>query len=120
MTTVATIVCLALALVTVLAGGLRALRDRPVTAFELGAAGLLEVGVLLYVAVRAVDLVGGHRPPSTGLVLAYLVGIALTMPVAAALAIAERSRWGPTVLVAGAVVVCVLFARVDQIWTARG
>ncbi len=120
MLAVATGVCLALALVTVLAGGIRALRDRPVTTIELAAAGALELGVLFYVGVRVAELVGGHRPPSMGLAVAYLVGIVLVMPVAVALGIAERSRWGPLVFVAGALVVAVLFARIDQVWTAHG
>lgn len=120
MTGIATIVCLVLAGVTMLVAGIRAARDRPVERLEIVTAGLLEVGVLVYVAVRAVDLVGGHRASSLGIVVVYLVGIALVMPVAAALGLAERSRWGPIVLGFGALVVCVLFARLDQIWSPGG
>jgi hypothetical protein len=116
MTAVATIVCLALALVTVLVTGYRTLRNQPVARLDIGAGGLLELGVLFYVGVRVADLIGGHRPHSLALAIAYLIGILLVMPVTAVLGIAERSRWGPVVLGAGALVVCVLFARIDQVW----
>jgi hypothetical protein len=116
MTGLATVVCLVLALGVVLLTGVRALRDRPMSTRELASAGLLEVGVLFYVGVRVADLIGGHRPASMGLAVVYLVGTVLVMPVAAALGIAERSKWGPVVVGVGALVVCVLFARVGQVW----
>ena len=117
---IATVVCLVLALGVVVAAGLRALRNQGVETSELVTAGLLELGVLFYVGVRSADLIGGHRPHSMALAIAYLFGILLVMPVATVLGIAERSRWGPTVLVAGALVVCVLFARIDQVWMPHG
>lgn len=120
MTGIVTIGCLVLALGTVLVAGVRALRDEPAARAELVGAGLLELGVLVYVVVRVVDLAGGHRPPSLGIVIAYLFGIVLVMPVTVVLGLAERSRWGPIVIGVGAIVVCVLFKRVDQIWTPRG
>jgi hypothetical protein len=120
MTGIATVICLVLALGTVLATGLRALRNQGIASSELVAAGLLELGVLFYVGVRIADLIGGHRPHSVALAIAYLFGILLVMPVAAALGLAERSRWGPLVLGAGALVVCVLFARIDQVWMPHG
>lgn len=120
MLVIATVVCLVLALGVLVTAGVRALRDQPVAALDLGAAGLLELGVLFYVGVRVADLVGGHRPPSLVLAVVYLVGTALVMPVVAVLGLAERSRWGPVVLAVGAIVVAVLFARIDQVWTAHG
>ena len=117
---IATITCLVLALGVVLTSGIRALRDQSLTTIELYAAGLLEAGLLFYVGVRVADLIGGHRPPSLAVAIAYLVGILLVLPVAAALAIAERSRWGPIVLGAGALVVCLLFVRIDQVWVPHG
>lgn len=120
MTGIATIVCLVLAVATMLIAGVRAGRDQVVGRPELVAAALLELGVLVYVVTRVVDLVGGHRTSSAVIVAVYLVGIALVMPIAAVLALAERSRWGPIVLGFGALVVCVLFARLNQIWSVRG
>ena len=120
MTAIATIVCLVLALVVVIVTGLRALRDAPADTREVVAAGALEVGVLGYVVVRVVDLAGGHRTSGLVVVIAYLIGITLVMPVVVLLGLAERSRWGPVVVGAGALVVCVLFARINQIWTPGG
>jgi threonine/homoserine efflux transporter RhtA len=120
MTEIATIVCLVLALGVVLPCAVKALRDRPIGRLEVTAAGLLEAGLLFYVGVRVADLIDGHRPASPAVAIAYLVGILLVMPVAAALGIAERSRWGPIVLGVGALVVCVLFARIDQVWRPHG
>lgn len=120
MTGVATIVCLVLAAGVLVVAGWRAHRDREVQRTELILTGVLEVGVLVYVAFRIVDLVRGHQPSSLGILVVYLVGTALLMPVAAGFALAERSRWGPVVLAFGALVVAVLFARVNQIWSPRG
>ncbi len=115
-----TVACLVLALAVVVINGLRYYRDLPADTTELVSAGVLELAVLAYVAVRAVDLAGGHRTESTALAVAYLVGIALVMPVAAFLGLAERSKWGPVVIAVGAVVVAVLLARVDQLWYPGG
>jgi hypothetical protein len=53
-------------------------------------------------------------------VLAYLVALILILPIAAALSVAEPSRWGPVILASGALVVCVMFARIHQLWTPHG
>lgn len=120
MTTIATSVCLILALATAVVAGVRALFDRAPTRTDLLAGALVELGVLFYVGVRVAGLIGGHHPSSLGLVIAYLVGIALVMPVTAALSAAEPSRWGSVVLAAGALVVCVLLARISQLWNPHG
>lgn len=116
MTGIVTIVCLVLAGVVVALNGIRALRDQPVAVLDLGSAAALEVGLIGYLVVRVIDLVQGPKPHSVPLALLYLVGTLLIMPVAALLGIAEKSRWGPVVLGVGALVVCVLFARIDQVW----
>lgn len=120
MTGVVTVICLALAFVTVLVSGVRALRDRAPTRFDLAFTAVIELAVLVYVAVRAIDLAGGHHPDGLGLLIVYLIGIALTMPVTAVLSWVEPSRWGSVVLASGALVVCVLFARINQLWTPHG
>lgn len=120
MTGIVTIVCLVLAFGTVAVTGVRALRDQPVAVLDLGAAALLELGLLVYVASRIVDLVHGPEPHSVLLAFVYLIGTLLVMPVTALLGIAEKSRWGPVVLGVGALVVCVLFARLDQVWSPHG
>lgn len=117
MTGIATVVCLVLALLTALFAGIQALRDRPVTDALLAAAGATELAVLVYVGLRVADLLGGHLTDSLPVVLAYLAGMAVTTPIAAALSLGEPSRWGCVVLAVGALVTCVLFLRIDQLWT---
>lgn len=117
MTGVVTVVCLALVVVVLAVMALRYRADRAVDTGEVVLAGVLELAVLVYVGVRAADLIGGHRTSSTALAVSYLVGIALVMPAAALVGLFERSRWGPVIIAVGALVVAVLFARVHQLWT---
>jgi hypothetical protein len=120
MTGIVTIVCLVLAGVTVAIAGWHASRDRPITKTDLMAAAATELAVLVYVGVRIADLIGGHHTSGIAIVSAYLGGIVLAMPITAALAWAEPSRWGSITLAAGALVTCVLFARINQLWTPHG
>ena len=120
MTGFITIVCVVLGLAIALVAGVRALLDRPTTRAEFAAAAVLEAAVLVYVIVRVADLIGGHTVDGTGIVVAYLFGLVLAMPVTVALSAAEKTRWGSVVLACGALVTCVLFARIDQLWTAHG
>ena len=117
---IATITALVLALAVVVDNAWRYFRDRPADTPEVVVAAVFELGVLFYVVVRIVDLAGGHRTSSLGLAIAYLVGIVLVMPVTVLLGLAERTRWGPVIIGVGALVVAVLFARIDQVWTPNG
>jgi hypothetical protein len=119
-TGIATIICLALALLTAAAAGIQALRDLAVNKLCLRLAGITEVAVLFYVGVRVADLIGGHETSGLVIVVAYLVGLILAMPITAGLSWAEPTRWGAVTLAAGALVTCVLFARIDQIWSPNG
>ena len=120
MTGVVTAIAVVLALVTVALCAVRALRNQRPARLEYLAAGVTEVAVLGYAAVRVVDLIGGHRSSNLLVVLAYIACIVLTLPVTAALSWAEPTRWGSVVLAAGALVVCVLFARINQLWSPGG
>jgi hypothetical protein len=120
MTGIATIVCLVLALGTALLAGVQALRDRAVTRVGLILAGLTELAVFFYVGARVADLINGHHTSGLAIVIAYLTGLVLALPITAALAWAEPSRWGSVTLGVGALVVCALFARINQLWTPHG
>jgi hypothetical protein len=120
MTGIATVICLVLALSTALFAGILALRDRATTTTGFVLAGLSELAVFAYVVLRAIDLGGGHRTAGLAIVIAYLVGIVLALPISAALSWAEPSRWGSVTLAVGALVTCVLFARINQLWTPHG
>ena len=119
-TGIATIVCLVLAVVVMAVAGWRAYRDRPVERAELIAAAVLEVAVVVYLVLRVVDLARGHHPSSLGILVVYLIGAAVVVPVGGFLALVEHSRWGPVVLAAAALVLCVLFARINQLWSPGG
>ncbi len=120
MTAVATIVCVALALVVALAAAIQALRSRPISRAYLYGAALTELAVLFYTGIRIADLAGGHRTSGLAIVIAYLGALVLAMPISAALAWAEPSRWGSVTLASGALITCVLFARINQLWTPHG
>lgn len=120
MTGAVTIGCLVIALVLVLVTGTRAALDRATTRADLAGAGLLEVGVLLYTILRVIDLAGGHRTSGLPVVIAYLAGLLLVMPIAAVLSWAEPTRWGSVIMGSGALVVCVMFGRVNELWTPHG
>lgn len=120
MTGIATVICLALAGATALVCGVQALRDRAAGRVAFVLAALTEIAVLFYVVLRVVDLSTGHRSAGLAIVIAYLAGLVLTMPVTAALSWAEPSRWGSVTLAVGALVACALFARINQLWTPHG
>jgi hypothetical protein len=111
------VVCLVLALGTALLAGIRALRDRASSQPDFIAAAVTELAVLVYVGFRVADLIGGHHTSGLGIVIAYLIGISLAMPITVALSWAEPTRWGSVVLGSGALVTCVLFARINELWT---
>lgn len=117
---IATVTALILALGVVVDNAWRYWRNRPADTTEVVVAGVFEAGVLFYVVVRVVDLAGGHKTSSLALAIAYLIGVVLVMPVTVLLGLAERSRWGPVIIGVGALVVCVLFARIGQVWTPHG
>lgn len=115
-----TVLCLVLALVTALACGVDALRGLRTGTLDVVLAGVTELAILAYVAVRVIDLAGGHRSSGLVIVAAYLVGLLLVLPVAVALGVAEPSRWGPVIVASGGLVVCVMLARVAQLWNPHG
>lgn len=120
MIAVATIAGLTLALLTAAAAAVRILQNRAATRVEYAGAVLVELAVLVYVTVRVVDLAGGHRVDSLAVLIAYLAAMILTMPVTVALSWAEPTKWGSVVMASGALVVCVLYERIHQLWSTHG
>jgi hypothetical protein len=78
--------------------------------------GVLEVGLVVQCVVGVVELVGTDRQVSGGTFVGYLVGSLVILPAAAFWALAERTRWGTTVLIVGCLVVPVMIVRMNQIW----
>jgi hypothetical protein len=81
-----------------------------------GGAALLELGLLAQVVVGFVNLFGTDRQVDGLTFGGYLVGILLILPLAGLWALAERTRWGPAVMVVGCLVIPVLIVRLGQIW----
>ncbi len=97
-------------------GAMAALGRRPRTV-ELALAGALEAVLLVAAGWLVVGLVQGDNigPPVT--IVVYLVGTLLIMPLVTLWALAEPTRWSTGVLAAGALVVCLLALRIDQVWS---
>lgn len=97
--------------------GWRAARDRPVILRQLLAAGVVEALLLVQVVVAAVRSASGHGPADAATFWGYLVTTLVVLPVAAAWAFAERTRWSSVVLLVAAVTVAFLVYRCVQVWT---
>lgn len=113
--TVVTIALVSASLLLALAAGLWGWRGRAPEAWQFLAAAVVEVLVIAFVVVAVVRLATGDHPHQKAVYIGYLIGTVLVMPVAAALALSERSRYGTLVVALGAVVVPVLVARVYQV-----
>ncbi len=111
-------------LVTALGAGLvsawaawRTVRDRPVVLRQLVASGVVEALLLVQVVVAVVAVARGSGPADGATFWGYLVTTLFVLPVAAAWAFAERTRWSSVVLLVAALTVVFLQYRVVQVWT---
>lgn len=84
-----------------------------------GVVALLEVGVFAQLVVGIVKMATDDRQVETLAFVGYLVTPLLVLPLAGFWALAERSRWGPAVLVIGCLTVPVLIIRLRQVWEAH-
>lgn len=92
------------------------------TKLTLGIAGLallLELGLLVQAVIGIVRLVGTDRELSGATFVGYLVGPLVVLPLAGLWAVAERSRWGASVLAVGFLSVPVMILRLQQIWAGH-
>lgn len=104
----------------VLASAVATVRDRRAGSTVLVLAALLEVAVVAQLVVGLAGLAAGHDDVSAALFVAYLVGLAVVVPLAVVWARGEPSRWGVGVLAVAGLVVLVLMARLHQLWTGAG
>lgn len=93
---------------------------RAVGTFLLGYLALVELGLLALAVTGFVQLAVTDREVSELSFGGYLVGALFILPVGAAWAFVERSRWGPGVLVVACLTVPVMIVRMNQLWTASG
>ena len=92
-------------------------RDRAVVLRQLWGAAVVEGAMLLQVVVGAVEAVRGDGPDDAITFWGYLATALVLLPVAAAWAFAERTRWSSVVLLIAALTVAVMQWRVVQVWT---
>jgi hypothetical protein len=85
----------------------------------LGVLALLELGLLVQAVLGFVRLFTADREVDELTYAGYLIGSLVVLPLAALWALAERSRWGPGVLLIGGLTIPVLIVRLGQIWDAH-
>ncbi len=93
-----------------------AVRDRAVVLRQLWGGAVVEGALLLQVVVVLVMTAQGDGPADAVMFWGYLVTALLLLPIAAAWAFAERTRWSSVVLLVAAVTVLVMEWRLVQIW----
>jgi len=96
--------------------GVFAARDRAVVLRQLKAAGVVEAALILQVLAAVVETARGRAPDDAVTFWGYLLTALVVLPVAAAWAFAERTRWSSVVLLVAALTVVVMQWRLLQIW----
>lgn len=90
--------------------------NKPVNDPTLGLLALLELALLVQVVFGIINLVNTDRDVSGATFVGYLIAALLILPLATFWSLAERSRWGTTVVIIGCLVLPVLIVRLNQIW----
>ncbi|OLF11567.1 hypothetical protein BLA60_11470 [Actinophytocola xinjiangensis] len=85
----------------------------------LGVVALLELGLVVQAVGGIVALFVTERELDGFSFVGYLVGPVLVLALAAFWALAEKTRWGPAVLVVGCLAVPVMLLRLQQVWDAH-
>ena len=91
-------------------------RDRAVVLRQLWGAAVVEGVLVVQAVVLAVVQVTGGSDVDGVLVWGYVVTQLIVLPLAAAWAFAERTRWSSVVLLVAALTVAFLELRLLQIW----
>lgn len=94
----------------------RTVLDRPVILRQLLVSAAVEVVLVLQAVAAAVSSARGQGPADGVTFWGYLVTTALVLPIAAAWAFAERTRWSSVVLLVAAATVAFLELRMVQVW----
>lgn len=92
------------------------IRDRPPRESYVIGAGVVELLIVIQIVVAVVLMIVEGAPDDLATFVGYLLMAALVLPLGLFWALAEKSRWGTSVLVIAALVVPVLVVRLQQIW----
>ncbi|MEE6274433.1 hypothetical protein [Georgenia wangjunii] len=95
-----------------------AVRDRAVVLRQLILGGVVEAALVVQMVVMAVGQARGHAVEDPWTLWGYVVVALILLPVAAAWALAERTRWSSVVLLVAAFSIAVMEVRVWQEWVA--
>jgi hypothetical protein len=100
--------------------GVSAIVDQAPTYHHRLALLVLEVVALLQAVLAVVLLVvqGGRTVGAVAEIVGYLIALVIALPVGAALAYGERTRYGSVVLAIAGVTLAVLVLRTTQVWEA--
>jgi hypothetical protein len=105
-----------LALVATGWGILTAALDKAPGRAQILFAGLVELATILQSVVAGVRIAIGDRPSALATAIGYLIGIVLLLPVAAAWALSDRSRFSGVVLAVAAFSVLAMTLRLLALW----
>jgi hypothetical protein len=118
MLTPLTVVLAAAALALAAWCGWAAFRDQPTKDWHFIGMAVVTLLALVQLAVGVVHLARGEDPAEgTAVFVAYLAAVVLCLPVVGLVSLTERTKWGSLTVVAGAVVLAALQARLHDIWT---
>jgi hypothetical protein len=98
--------------------GVSAIVDQAPTYHHRLALLVLEVVALLQAVLAVVLLVvqGGRTAGAVAEIVGYLIALVIALPVGAALAYGERTRYGSVVLAIAGVTLAVLVLRTTEVW----
>lgn len=117
MLTPLTVVLAAAALAMAAWCGWAAFRDQPTKDWHLIGLAVVTLLALIQLAVGIVHLARGEDPAQgTAVFVSYLAAAFLCLPVVGLVSLTERTRWGSLTVVAGAVVLAALEARLHDVW----
>ncbi|HWM36986.1 MAG TPA: hypothetical protein VNS49_07695 [Streptomyces sp.] len=97
--------------------GWAAYRDQPTKDWHFIGMAVVTLLALVQLAVGIVRLARGADPAEgTAIFVAYMAAVVACVPVVGLISLTERTKWGSLTVVAGAVVLAVLQARLHDIW----
>ncbi|MFR9674067.1 hypothetical protein [Streptomyces sp. TR02-1] len=101
--------------------GFAAYRDQPAKDWHFLGMAVVSLLALVQLVVGVVRLAGGGEPAGgTAVFVVYLVSAVCCLPVVGVISLSERNRWGSLSVVAGAVVLAALQARLHEVWGGGG
>jgi hypothetical protein len=91
-------------------------RNRPPRESYVIGGGVIEILIVVLVVVAVTMITIKGAPDDLATFVGYLLMTVLILPLGLFWALAEKSRWGTSVLVVAALVLSVLVIRLEQIW----